>query len=152
LTILESFGNFSTLKNLNCSSFLNLVELNFSKSKYSGSLITASFINPHRVVFPKNGRNFHIFYQIFSESLLREKYQLEDISHYKILNSISISGIDDSNSFQNTKESSQLLEISLEEYFDIVVAILKIGNLNFNEDGSIKNKEQGFHFSIHSKC
>eukprot|EP01080_Neovahlkampfia_damariscottae_P009504 gene9504-1710_t len=143
LTILESFGNFSTLKNLNSSSFLNLVELNFSKAKFTGSLITCSFINSHRVVFPKNGRNFHIFYQLFSDEDLKQKYNLKEISNYKILNSIIISGLDDEGAFKNLKESAEYLKIPLDEFFDISVAILNLGNLTFNEeDGSINNKEE----------
>eukprot|EP01080_Neovahlkampfia_damariscottae_P011014 gene11014-3720_t len=141
LVILESFANYGSSKSSKTSSCLNLVELKFSKNKYSGSFINPQLVNPNRVVDSKNGRNFNIFYEILADEELIKKYELKEVSEYKLLNSVIIPGVNDSECFKDLVDAAEYLDFSLDDYFKICISILKIGNLEIGEDGLISNEE-----------
>jgi myosin heavy chain 9/10/11/14 len=77
---------------------------------------------------------------------LCEKYQLKEISEYKILNLTTVCATD----IEDVMIASENVGISLDEYFDIIVAILNIGNLTFNEDGTIQNNKEGTNSNLNT--
>lgn len=97
----------------------------------------------------KGERNFHIFYQIFTDSKLVKEFDLQpQPQHYKYLNQ---SGVflqpTDSADFGETRSAMAAIGISAHEQnviFGCIAAILHLGNIKFEQNGErtiIKNTE-----------
>jgi myosin heavy subunit len=87
-------------------------------------------------------RNFHIFYQLFSDSSLSQKLKLTKPSDFHYLNQTDcyqVSGVDDAKEFKETKDALSLMNISnQDEIFELLAGILHLGNVQFEG----KSKEQ----------
>lgn len=149
--ILEAFGNAKTIRNDNSSRFGKYIKINFnSNGTIIGSKIETYLLEKVRILYQaENERNFHIFYQIlegFSEDM-KKKYYL-DTTNFKYLSNGTIKRNDDINDqdeFQNLLVAFYILGFSEKEkndIFSIIVAILYLGNIDFDEDGKITENSQ----------
>lgn len=144
--LLESFGNAKTKRNDNSSRFGKFAQLQFDPL---GSLVGARcetyLLEKSRVVGQTNGeRNYHIFYQIFrlAESRKNELRLDGDANNYKYVRAgadAELTGIDDDQCLKETQEAMDIIGITTEEQnaiFEIVAAILNLGEANFVQSGS----------------
>ena len=137
--ILEAFGNAKTLRNNNSSRFGKWVAIDFDPYGKIVSAKAQSFLlEKIRVVAPARGeRNFHIFYQLFSSSRMREKYMLTSPEKYRYLGvsgCFEADGVDDAKEFEDTQKSMKLLGFTPKQQswvFKTVAAILHLGSIRF---------------------
>eukprot|EP01080_Neovahlkampfia_damariscottae_P010518 gene10518-3040_t len=149
--ILESFGNAKTVRNNNSSRFGKYMEIYFTYGgEICGGNITNFLLEKSRVVHQMNDeRNFHIFYQLFSDNELKNKLKLTKPSDFHYLNQTecyTVNGIDDSKEFKDTKDAMNLMNFSnQDEIFELLAGILHLGNIEFEgnpkEQAKLKNKE-----------
>ena len=145
--ILESFGNAKTLRNSNSSRFGKYIQIQIDKNNIAGSHIQTYLLEKIRVVNQvDNERNYHIFYQLLSNSNFKNKYNLSDHTAYKYLNNkyIKCHDIDDNIEFQKTLDAFQIMQFNEEHIGNIyqtIAAILHIGNLEVDDDYNIINYE-----------
>ena len=142
--ILEAFGNAKTVRNNNSSRFGKWIEIHFDDhNRICGASIESYLLEKSRVVAQQeNERNFHIFYQLFTSSDLCHKYNLTTAADYRYLTGghcLSVKGIDDAADFIDVISSFESLAFSTEErdqVLQLVVAVLKLGNIQFVESGA----------------
>jgi myosin-1 len=115
-----------------------------------GGQITNYLLEKARVVGQTPGeRNFHIFYQLFTDQkLCKELYLQKDPSHYEYLNKSGVmmqsSDAADFNDTRNAMKAVGMTDHEQSSVFGCIAAILHLGNLKFQKDGdksSIQNKE-----------
>ncbi|XP_075221210.1 unconventional myosin-XIX-like isoform X2 [Lycorma delicatula] len=141
LTLLSAFGNAGTEYHSDSSRFGKLLSLGYNE--YSDKLLSASFqtylLEKTRVSSPTI-RNFHIFYQVLSTSIISEKYHLflNPSSNYKIIPGKPLSK--DRTAFGNTLEALRILKFDpsfVKGILSIISCILHLGNISFvmNDNG-----------------
>ncbi|KAG2387598.1 hypothetical protein C9374_001192 [Naegleria lovaniensis] len=136
--LLEAFGNAKTVRNNNSSRFGKYMEIFFSDlNQIIGGQIMQFLLEKSRVVSQSQGeRNFHIFYQIFTDDEIAKKLSLTKPEHYKYLsNTYSVDTIDDKLGFRETKEALDYIGVSKEtqmQIWEVVAAILHLGNIEFS--------------------
>ena len=161
--ILEAFGNSKTLANQNSSRFCKHTHLKFTEFGFVYCAnIEAYLLEKSRVVHvPQGERNYHFFYYLLAMSKIEvsgdtvdprlEKYQLDgDPRKFKILGDgpydlLDFNGqaVDEKARFNSTLESllrSGFSESEVEGICDVIVALLYLGNVNFDP-----NEEQTAH-------
>lgn len=140
--VLEAFGNAKTLRNDNSSRFGKYMEIFFDgAAQISGAATKNYLLEKIRVVQPGPGeRNFHIFYQLSKaapEAVRRRLSVRSNPSDYAYLSSCTdVSTIDDEREMRDLICAFADLGIGDEErnhYFDLVGAILALGNIKFRE-------------------
>lgn len=141
--LLEAFGNAKTVRNNNSSRFGKFIQVNFTEN---GKIISAKIYNylleKSRVVnINENERSYHIFYQLIkgSNDQEKEKFYIKDLDYYRILRNGCYDNTDqnDEEDFLITKECMRKLNLKPEELnyiFSVVMGILYIGNLEFNQE------------------
>ncbi|AFN82863.1 myosin heavy chain [Encephalitozoon romaleae SJ-2008] len=144
--ILEAFGNAQTVKNDNSSRFGKFIKIKFNGGNICGAHIEKYLLEKSRVTNQsRDERNYHIFYQLLGCDDLGLKKQLlldGDPKDYRFLRNsrFKIQDIDDAEEFRRLRKSMDVLNIKKEEqigYFEIVSAILHLGNIEFREkDGA----------------
>jgi len=155
--LLETFGNAKTLRNDNSSRFGKFTELQFDKtSRLVGSVSRTYLLEKSRVVFQTPGeRNFHAFHQLLGASSgMLEKLDLAGIGDLAYVSENStetlIEGKTDSERLDITCNALELInvdETARGRFFEIIAAILHIGQLKFKEkDGdseksSVENQD-----------
>lgn len=148
--VLEALGNARTVRNDNSSRFGKYIMLYFSmKGELQGAGINTFLLESTRVVKQSVGeRNFHIFYMIFSEqnAVLKDKFRLQNIESYFYLNQSNCynrrDNVSDFEQLEAFKESMHVFGITGHQlfcFFQVVVAILNIGNIQFLQDMSQSN-------------
>uniref|UniRef100_A0A3Q7IBG5 Myosin motor domain-containing protein n=1 Tax=Solanum lycopersicum TaxID=4081 RepID=A0A3Q7IBG5_SOLLC len=123
--ILEAFGNAKTLRNNNSSRFSRVVQLAHGE------------------------RSYHIFYQLCAgaPSSLRDKLKLKGASEYNFLNqsdSLEIHNVDDAKKFHmlvKALNTAGISERDQEHTFQMVAAVLWLGNITFQAIGNGNNVE-----------
>ena len=146
--ILESFGNAKTIRNNNSSRFGKYMEIVFNdNNRIKGSAIRTYLLEKGRVMSQgPNERNFHIFYMLLAGASkdMKKEFGLDgkkDPEHWSIL---SISGCTKVSGRQEKAEYVELVNAFEQLHFDsdaikatfqILAAILHIGNLNFKPLG-----------------
>jgi myosin heavy subunit len=149
--ILEAIGNAKTVRNDNSSRFGKYMQLFFrgKQCTISGCVIKTYLLEKIRVVNQgPNERNFHIFYQILAgvgSDLQKSLYldtspkDMQPGSYNYLKSCTHVDSVDDKKDFNDMVEAFDGLDFSKEkqtQIFQIIIAILKIGNLNFSQDDS----------------
>ncbi|CAH0479124.1 unnamed protein product [Peronospora belbahrii] len=139
--LLESFGNAKTLRNDNSSRFGKFIEIQFNHhGKIVGAQILNFLLEKTRIVSQSLGeRNYHIFYQLLAgaDNALRERLELQTPQDYEYLRKsecFHIHSCDDAKEFVITKrcmETIGIMEDRQEMVFELLAAVLQIGNLHF---------------------
>ena len=105
-----------------------------------------TFYGQSRVVgVAKGERNFHVFYQITKGATAddRQNLGLMEPKYFKYLNSSNeydADGIDDLEEYGEMKKAMDVCQISANNktsIFNILAAILHLGNIEFIEDGTV---------------
>ncbi|KAF9972361.1 hypothetical protein BGZ73_004549, partial [Actinomortierella ambigua] len=150
-TILEAFGNAKTLHNDNASRFGRFTELQFNeRGRLLGAKMLDYFLEKKRVSMASTAplsvmaeeRNFHIFYQLLQGATPEEKTHLhlnESAFHYLSSRASvrALQGMDDAVEFTNLKTALKVLGFQkrqVAQIFQVLAAILHLGNLTFMED------------------
>ncbi|CAI4231828.1 unnamed protein product [Auanema sp. JU1783] len=143
--LLEAFGNAKTTHNYNSSRFGKFIKMNFDEtSQLSSAQIECYLLEKSRVVSQNEGeRNFHIFYQLFSDKLpakIRRSLLLNmKPSQYKFLNQGGVATsdeIDDCNGALETENAMTKLGINEEDQmqiYQLCAACVLIGEIRFGE-------------------
>ncbi|RHZ77100.1 hypothetical protein Glove_186g151 [Diversispora epigaea] len=152
--ILESFGNAKTIVNHNASRFGKYTELQFNeRGKLIGAKTLDYLLEKGRISnVPHNERNFHVFYYLISGASHDEKSHLHltDVTHYRYLNipkGTRISSVDDAGKFNELKQALKSLGFHkkhVAQMFQLLAAILHLGNIQFAEDPNNRLKEAAF--------
>jgi myosin-1 len=106
-----------------------------------GGQITNFLLEKARVVSQAQGeRNFHIFYQLFTDQkLCKELYLQSQPQHYRYLNQSGVlQQTNDASDFVETRQAMTAIGMTAHEQsiiFGCVAAILHIGNINFRIQG-----------------
>jgi len=162
--ILEAFGNASTLRNPNSSRFGKFLKLHFSnikkgrKASNNARIVSASvttyLLERSRVTHHESGeRTYHIFYQLVhgADKKLKKKLKLHDTFSFlnpssthgggkTIENSRNMPSVDeDSQNYQEVCNALATVDVSADDVFSIVAAILHLGDVTFKN----KNSSEG---------
>lgn len=144
--ILESFGNAQTVRNDNSSRFGKFIRIHFGDDgQIAGANINWFLLEKSRVVTqtPKE-RNYHVFYQLLAgatpemRSLLLLDGHAQDYQYLK-RSRMTIPGVSDKEKYRDLVRSFDVMDINHMEqmkFFNIVAAILNIGNLEVGADRS----------------
>jgi myosin heavy subunit len=141
--ILEAFGNAKTVRNNNSSRFGKWIEIYFNELNFqiSGAQITSYLLEKPRLVRQGNTeRNYHIFYQLFTDSEWRHSLKLGGVDDYHLLNQsgcLRVPGINDAEEFEHVIYALDQCSFTKEEQnamFEVVGAILHLGNIEFEND------------------
>ena len=140
--LLEAFGNAKTVKNNNSSRFGKFIQVNVDGSgKITSATIRSYLLEKSRIVHQSSKeRNFHIFYYVFLDPQIVDVYELENIENYTYLANSFIDAIpeeEDKLGYNILKNCMKVLGFTDEEFneiIDIVVGILNLGNIEFEEN------------------
>ena len=150
--LLEAFGNAKTVMNNNSSRFGKFIQVNVDPSgKITSATIKSYILEKSRIVHQNSKeRNFHIFYYIFLDEKIIELYDLEAIENYTYLANSFIKGIqeeEDRLGYSIMRNCLGVLGFSDTEYneiIDLIVGILNLGNIDFNESYVVGKSDQAF--------
>ncbi|VDK54182.1 unnamed protein product [Anisakis simplex] len=156
--ILEAFGNAKTLRNNNSSRFGKFIEIHFgSKKTVAGGFVSHYLLEKSRICQQQEGeRNYHIFYQLIAgaDATLVKKFSLKNVKSFNCLqvDDLHDAVVDDYADFH--KLCKALLSIGLSEkeslqVFQIVAAILHLGNVQFDENTD--DTKGGCKVDVHSE-
>lgn len=143
--VLESFGNAKTLRNDNSSRFGKFIQVQFDENKgdLKGAYIETYLLEKARVVHQAKGeRNYHIFYELAAGASSEQRRRwnfpksLKSCRYTCQSGTMKRSDIDDLAQFQTTVGAMEVLNFSpsdVERIFRCVVAVLHLGNIDFDE-------------------
>ncbi|XP_063720673.1 unconventional myosin-Ia-like isoform X2 [Symsagittifera roscoffensis] len=155
--VLEAFGNAKTNRNDNSSRFGKYMDMKFNiQGDPVGGVITTYLLEKSRIQQLEVGeRNFHIFYSLISSATTNLKKNLgleDDPSAYHILCSLEnrsavapinilnkLSRSDQGGNFNaltNSMKSCGFTDREIEGVFELIAAILKLGNVKFYSEDS----------------
>tara|TARA_Y100000389_G_scaffold205063_1_gene262638 strand:+ start:5127 stop:8480 length:3354 start_codon:yes stop_codon:yes gene_type:complete len=135
--ILEAFGNAKTTQNDNSSRFGKYINILFDDHKnILGAEIQTFLLEKVRVISCGTGeRNFHIWYQLLADRNI-------DWQNFCYLRASADSpNINDIADFEETCQAFKAFNIESEPVCDLLLGILYIGNLIFDEDGLLTDNE-----------
>lgn len=102
-----------------------------------GGNITNYLLEKSRVVHQGKGeRNFHIFYQLFNEGLL--KGTPDDYFYLKQGGATKVKTINDADDFKTVKSAMKVIGFSdaeISNLFMLVASVAQLGNVNFSQQG-----------------
>ncbi|KAL4464464.1 hypothetical protein ABPG72_011752 [Tetrahymena utriculariae] len=157
--ILEAFGNAKTIKNDNSSRFGKFVSIfiDMKLEKIMGARTQSYLLEKSRVISQsKEERNYHIFYSLMysndSELLqslgLKEKNQKVNLTKFNYLNKsecYTVNSINDETLYFDVCQALSTLEIDTIDpkyIWQILAAILHLGNLEFDDKYADSNSDQ----------
>lgn len=157
--ILESFGNAKTSRNDNSSRFGKYIQIHYNaEGRMVGVSIRHFLLEKTRLVMPQaNERNYHIFYQLLSglrnlEKTLDKQRPLKlvsDVWNYTFLSHgecVEVDGIDDATEFEQLQQCLEQLGMDKQSFqlpmFEILAAILHLGNLQFQSSGQSNDNNE----------
>ena len=138
--IMESFGNAKTVRNNNSSRFGKYMNVHFKdegpRSVIVGGTIKKYLLEKSRIVWQAAGeRNFHILIEIFElPAAMKAKYSLTRPEDYFYINqggSTKADGWDDKEEINSVLAAFQRLGIEGTGIFDVVAAVLWMGQVTF---------------------
>eukprot|EP00644_Phytophthora_capsici_P011594 jgi/Phyca11/128894/e_gw1.79.137.1 len=145
--LLESFGNARTLRNDNSSRFGKFIKLHFtSGGRLTGASIQTYLLEKVRLVSQSKGeRNYHIFYEMAIGAAPAAHTEVTETTrqflHYRYLNQSECyqrrDGVKDSDMFRRVMDAMDIVGFTPAErsgIFDILAALMHIGNLSFEHD------------------
>jgi len=141
--VLDAFGRAKTLRSTSAFRFVKVLKLNFDASgKVSGASVKAICLDEHRVVHRNpQERNFNIFYQLFAglDDATKTSLGLTAPGDFKFLSDSPLTtvGVDDAADFKITAGALHGVGLSDEDrkaIFDVLAAILHLGNITFSGD------------------
>jgi hypothetical protein len=147
-TILEAFGNASTIRNDNSSRYGKLMRISFTPSGIArGGSCNVYLLEKHRVVSILEDlsgevpleRSFHVLHQMASGATPELRKELHIASSYRILGGSNrtartISGVNDARNFAGLIACFKILSIPLtvqKDIFRTLSIILNLGELDF---------------------
>ena len=143
--LLESFGNARTLRNDNSSRFGKFIQIWFDLKSgcICGANISNYLLEKTRITTQIEGeQNYHIFYQLLSgaaEDSLKDLKLEEGTSAFRYLCNRQIKkNRQDVQGFAQTKECLEQIGLEDEDQriiFQLVAAVLHIGNIDFEQQG-----------------
>jgi len=140
--IMEAIGNAKTIRNDNSSRFGKYIELGFIQNHICGASMRTYLLEKSRVVYQAaDERNYHIFYQLCTQSNQSEMRSLallpaDQFRYTSEGNAITIKGVNDAQLFLETREALTLLGIENKiqmSIFRLLSSILHLGNVIINE-------------------
>ncbi|CEI87391.1 hypothetical protein RMCBS344292_01806 [Rhizopus microsporus] len=145
--ILEAFGQVSTVQNVSTSKYSIFQEIQFSKrGRILGSrMLTYQFDKTRVTNIPSNERSFHVFYSLLAGTTIEEKnalhinYKPENFSYLSQSNCLSSPHWNDEIQFNNLKKAFKICGFKVKvvtQIFQLLAAILHIGNLQFTENNN----------------
>ncbi|KAK7284191.1 hypothetical protein RJT34_18932 [Clitoria ternatea] len=148
--VLEAFGNAKTVRNNNSSRFGKFVEIQFDqRGRISGAAIRTYLLERSRVCQVSDPeRNYHCFYMLCAappEDV--KKYKLGNPRKFHYLNQsncFELEGVDEYKEYTATRRAMDIVGISSEEQdsiFQVVAAILHLGNIEFVKGKEIDSSE-----------
>lgn len=157
--ILESFGNAKTSRNDNSSRFGKYIQIHYNaEGRMVGVSIRHFLLEKTRLVLPQaNERNYHIFYQLLSGLKNLEKHLdqqrplklVDDVWNYPYLTHgecVEVDGVDDAIEFEQLQQCLEQLGMGKQSYqipmFEILAAILHLGNVQFQPSGQSNNNNE----------
>lgn len=147
--ILESFGNATTVRNLNSSRFGKFIKLkiNTKNKELIGAHIDWYLLEKSRVILQDvKERNYHVFYQLLKgapQDLLEQLFLSNtSVGSFKYLNggiTNPIDQINDSKDFDELMKAFETMNFSTNDTFNILKVlsiILNLGNISFKNQQS----------------
>nr|XP_057931095.1 unconventional myosin-Vc isoform X2 [Doryrhamphus excisus] len=160
--ITEAIGNAKTTRNDNSSRFGKFTEISFdNRYRIIGANMRTYLLEKSRVVFQAyNERNYHIFYQLCACAHLPQFKALQLMSaeefHYTgIGGNISIEGVDDRKSMEETQRTFSLLGLNEDfqsDVFKVLAAILHMGNVEIKNSGDDRSSISPSDTHLHIAC
>uniref|UniRef100_A0A673MR28 Unconventional myosin-Va n=1 Tax=Sinocyclocheilus rhinocerous TaxID=307959 RepID=A0A673MR28_9TELE len=145
--IMEAIGNAKTTRNDNSSRFGKYIEIGFDRKHHIiGANMRTYLLEKSRVVFQAcEERNYHIFYQLCACVHLPEFEPLklgsaDDFPYTNQGRSPIIEGVNDLKEMEATRKAFSLLGITEAHQmglFQILSAILHLGNVEYDESGHL---------------
>ncbi|GAV29257.1 hypothetical protein PMKS-002739 [Pichia membranifaciens] len=142
--IMESFGNATTVRNLNSSRFGKFIKIqvNIATKELSGAHIDWYLLEKSRVISQDSKeRNYHVFYQLLKgaskkmlDKLLISETSVKDYEYLKNGLTSSVENINDKEDFQELVKAFKVINFSEAEIFNvfkILSIILHLGNIHF---------------------
>lgn len=142
--IMESFGNATTVRNLNSSRFGKFIkiQIDIAKKELSGAHIDWYLLEKSRVISQDSKeRNYHVFYQLLKgasekmlDKLLISQTSVKDYEYLKNGLTSSIDSINDKQGFQELVKAFKVINFTENEIFSvfkILSIILHLGNIHF---------------------
>ena len=140
--ITESFGNAKTSRNNNSSRFGKFIELCYSETGFIiGAQIQTYLLETIRVISQLKGeRNFHIFYEVFTNLTEEQKnnWCCNHLTEFFYLNQSNeyqrYDGESDFENFGRVVDALITINLTMEQVtyiLQIIISILHIGNIQF---------------------
>jgi chitin synthase len=153
LVILEAFGNTKTTQNASASKYGMFQELQFSeRGRILGAkTLTFSFDKSRVTYVPKEERSFNVFYSLLAGTSSEEQTALhinfapESFNYLAQSKIIKVPEINDEIAFADLKSSLKVCGFkakTVTQIFQLLAAILHIGNLQFQDDQDGANGAQ----------
>ena len=151
--LLEAFGNAKTRRNDNSSRFGKYFEIQFKFGEPEGGRISQFLLEKNRVTNQQPGeRNFHVFYQVLTDSSLCGRLGLSAGQHsqYKYFSdpsSAQVKTVNDAGDLAEMTRAMEWVGIKSEEQeliFQMLGGILHLGNVDFGgsrEKSEVKNRD-----------
>ncbi|TDH68114.1 hypothetical protein CCR75_005428 [Bremia lactucae] len=146
-TILEAFGNASTLQNPNSSRFAKMISVEFNKQGHViGGGFTTHYFEKSRIIDCRSReRNFHVLYQVLAgvqhDPILRDSLELnKSVDEFDLLKQADADLTHealDARDYRDLMSSFSALRIRKNQRLEIVrivAALLHLGNVDFIPD------------------
>jgi myosin V len=150
--ILEAFGNARTVRNDNSSRFGKYIQILFSEAgKLTGATIKTFLLEKIRVVRQTAlERNYHVFYMLEggASAEQRKRWDLKTAKEYHYTNQSGCydrrDGVSDKEIYAELMHAFKTMGVTEEQRsncFDVVAAVLALGNISFEEIAGAKDDE-----------
>lgn len=153
MVILEAFGHTKTTQNISASKYGMFQELQFSeRGRILGAkTLTYAFDKSRVTQIPKEERTFNVFYSLLAGTSQEEQVALhinfppESFNYLAQSKAIKVPEINDEIAFADLKSSLKICGFkakTVTQIFQLLAAILHLGNLQFQDDQDNSNQAQ----------